>query len=123
MRKILNAITGEITIDAAHIDPTPSPAEVLAAERAGMTPYKRAFFEAMRRTPIGQTHMLAAFMAEVETARALDPFAPLVMWRDHVTQIVRTHPDMDAFGAAFSMTPEALDDLCRLALAIERGEA
>ena len=33
MRKIINAITGEVTIDADHIDPTPSPAEALAALR------------------------------------------------------------------------------------------
>lgn len=99
-------------------------AELTARLRQEMNPYKRAFFEAMRRTPWPDApHMLAAFDAAVAAARAQDPYGPLVMWADNVTQIIRLHPDMAAFAAAFGVTAEQLDALCLLAVRIEAGEA
>ena len=116
------------------IRPDPKAAEVLAAralhaERQAMRPFRRAFREAMSRTPapgdLSKTfpHMLAAFDAAVAEERRADPYAPLVKWHDDVTQMVRLHPDMGAFAERFGVSDEALDDLFRLALRIEAGEA
>lgn len=104
----------------------PTPAEVaaaaLAAERAAMRPFYTAFRLAMKATPsAGYAHLLDRVTQTVSAARAQDPFADIVIWWDSVTQIVRTHPDMDVFAVMFSLTPEALDDLCRLALQKEAG--
>jgi hypothetical protein len=102
--------------------PQPTPAETLAAERAQMKPFRTAFTFAMKATPAtGYAHLLDRVTQTVEAARALDPFADIVIWSDRVTQIVRTHSDMDAFAALFDLSPEEVDDLCRLALQIEAG--
>lgn len=100
----------------------PDPAEVLAAERAGMVPYYTAFRFAMKQTPApGFDHLLDKVMQTVAAARAQDPFGDIVIWSDSVTQVVRLHPDMEAFRVLFGLTPEALDDLFRLAMQIEAG--
>jgi hypothetical protein len=49
------------------------------------------------------------------------PYAGIVLWADKVTQVVRLHPDMDAFRVQFGASEAELDDLFRLALQIERG--
>ncbi len=106
-------------------EPVPDPptaAELLAAERAGMNPFYTAFRFAMKQTPAtGYAHLLDRVTQTVAAARAQDPFSDLVIWVDSVTQIVRTHEDMTDFAVLFDLTPEGLDDLCRLALQIEAG--
>jgi hypothetical protein len=103
-------------------EPVPTAAELLAAERAAMNPFYTAFRFAMKQTPAAtHPHLLARVTQTVAAARAQDPFSDLVIWADSVTQIVRTHPDMTAFATLFDLTPEALDDLCRLAMQIEAG--
>lgn len=99
---------------------TPTAAELLAAERAGMNPFHTAFRFAMKQTPAtGYAHLLDRVTQAVAAARAADPFSDLVIWADSVTQIVRLHPDMTYFATLFDLTPEGLDDLCRLAMQIE----
>lgn len=119
-----NADYRKLIASGVTIEPwvEPTAAELLAAERAVMNPFYTAFRFAMKQTPTaGHAHLLARVTQTVAAARAQDPFSELVIWADSVTQIVRTHPDMTAFAALFSLTPEALDDLCRLALQIEAG--
>jgi hypothetical protein len=111
---------GEHGTVAAYVPP--DAAVVLAAERAGMVPFYTAFRLAMKQTPAtGFAHLLDRVTQAVAAARVADPFSDIVIWSDSVTQIVRTHPDMTAFAALFDLTPEALDDLCRLAMQIEAG--
>lgn len=123
-----DANTAEDAINAVEEMISPPP-EVqasidLRAFRASLNPYRRAFREAMFRTPFPNApHMLAAFDAAVAAARAQDPYSPLVKWADDVTQIIRLHPDMDAFGAAFGLSTPDLDALCQLAMDIEKGAA
>lgn len=98
----------------------PDPAAALAAERATMMPFYTAFRFAMRQTPAaGFDHLLDRVMQTVAAARAQDPFSDIVIWSESVTQVVRLHPDMEAFRVLFGLTPEALDDLFRLAMQIE----
>ncbi len=100
----------------------PDAAEVLAAERAGMMPFYTAFRFAMKQTPAaGFAHLLDKVTQTVAAARAQDPFADIVIWSDSVTQVVRLHPDMEAFRVLFGLSPAALDDLFRLAMQIEAG--
>ncbi len=100
----------------------PSEAELLAAERAAMNPFYTAFRFAMKQTPAtGYAHLLDRVTQTVAAARTADPFSDLVIWADSVTQIVRLHPDMTDFAVLFNLTPEGLDDLCRLAMQIEAG--
>lgn len=100
----------------------PDAAAVLAAERAGMTPFYTAFRFAMRQTPsAGYAHLLDRVTQTVAAARAADPFSDIVIWSDSVTQVVRLHPDMEDFRVLFQLTPAQLDDLFRLAMQIEAG--
>lgn len=109
-------------VAAAPAIPTPpalSPAEVLAREREAMQPYARAFFAALALLPMpGFLHMLDAYTQHVAS---LPPYDPLRIWDQRVTIILRTHPDMEAFGAAFGLTDTALDQIFRVAIAIENG--
>ncbi len=111
-------------VEEAADPPAPSQEALTMISRAGMNPYRRAFREAMFRTPFPNApHMLAAFDAAVEAARAQNPYSSLVKWADDVTQIIRLHPDMETFGAAFGLTATDLDALCALAVDIEAGRA
>jgi hypothetical protein len=102
--------------------PIPTAEETLAAERAQMNPNYTAFRFAMRATPAaGYAHLLDRVTQTVAVARSADPFADIVIWSESVTRVVRMHPDMTSFATAFDLTPESLDDLCRLALQIEAG--
>jgi hypothetical protein len=102
--------------------PAPTPEQILAAERAQMNPFAAAFWQAMKQVPAtGFAHLLDRVEQTVAAARAVDPYAGIVLWADKVTQVVRLHPDMDAFRVQFGASEAELDDLFRLALQIERG--
>ncbi len=103
--------------------PAPSAAEALAAERAAMQPFYTAFRFAMKATPAaGFAHLLERVTQTIAAARAQDPFSDIVIWADSVTQVLRTHPDMETFRQTFGLSETQLDDLFRLALQIEAGE-
>lgn len=121
-----NADYASLIASGANIVPwqeaTPTPEQVLAAEREAMNPYYTAFRFAMKQTPAtGYAHLLDRVTQTVAAAREQDPYSSLVIWADSVTQIVRTHNDMDNFATLFNLSPAELDDLCRLALQIEVG--
>jgi hypothetical protein len=102
--------------------PPATPEQILAAERAQMNPFAAAFWQAMRQVPAtGFAHLLDRVEQTIADARAVDPYAGIVLWADKVTQVVRLHPDMDAFRVQFGASETELDDLFRLALQIERG--
>ncbi len=104
------------------VPPAPTAEEILAAERAQMNPFAAAFWQAMKQVPAtGFAHLLDRVEQTVAAARAVDPYAGIVLWADKVTQVVRAHPDMDAFRVQFGASETELDDLFRLALQIERG--
>ena len=106
-----------------EIDPTP----VLMRERATLSPHRRAFFHVLAQVPVGNGSLLSALRAYVEATRETDPEADAVIWFDNVFQIVRAHPDMDAFGAVLSaelgvpleVVPGVLDALCRAGMAVD----
>jgi hypothetical protein len=76
----------------------------------------------MKQVPAtGFAHLLDRVEQTVADSRAVDPYAGIVLWADKVTQVVRLHPDMDAFRVQFGASEAELDDLFRLALQIERG--
>lgn len=109
--------------DGAWVEVIPDPAEILAPERATMNPFVRAWRAALKSLPAaGYMHMLDQVTQLVESARTADPFADIVVWSDNVTQIIRTHPDMDTFGAIISLSPLQIDAICRVAMAIEDGD-
>jgi hypothetical protein len=89
--------------------PAPTAEELLAAERAQMNPYAAPGF----------IHLLDRVEKTVTAARAVDPYADIVIWFDRVTQVLRLHPDMEAFRVQFGARETELDDLFRLALQIE----
>lgn len=94
----------------------------LAAERAAMVPYVRAWRAALKLLPApGYAHLLDRIEDLIASARALDPYADLVIWADSVTQIERDHPDIEGLGALVGLSPVQIDAICRLALAIEAG--
>ena len=100
--------------------PAPTAEELLAAERAQMNPYAAAFWQAMKQVPApGFIHLLDRVEQTVAAARAVDPYADIVIWFDRVTQVLRLHPDMEAFRVQFGARETELDDLFRLALQIE----
>lgn len=100
----------------------PTAAELLAAERAQMNPFAAAFWQAMKQVPApGFDHLLDRVEQTIAAARAVDPYAGIVLWADKVTQVVRAHPDMEAFRTQFGASETELDDLFRLALQIEAG--
>jgi hypothetical protein len=102
--------------------PAPTAEEILAAERAQMNPFAAAFWQAMKQVPAtGFAHLLDRVEQTIAAARAVDPYAGIVLWADKVTQVVRAHPDMDAFRVQFGASETELDDLFRLALQIEAG--
>jgi hypothetical protein len=118
----INAQTGEMTIldEDAPSFPGQTPEQALAAERAQMNPYAAAFWQAMKqvRAP-GFMHLLDRVEQAVTAARADDPYADIVIWFDRVTQVLRLHPEMEAFRVQFGASETELDDLFRLALQIE----
>jgi len=102
--------------------PPPTPEQILAAERAQMNPFAAAFWQAMKQVPApGFDHLLDRVEQTIAAARAVDPYAGIVLWADKVTQVVRAHPDMEAFRTQFGASETELDDLFRLALQIEAG--
>ncbi len=102
--------------------PPPTPEQILAAERAQMNPFAAAFWQAMKQVPaVGFEHLLDRVEQTVAAARAVDPYADIVIWFDRVTQVLRLHPEMEAFRVQFGASETELDDLFRLALQIERG--
>jgi hypothetical protein len=104
------------------VPPAPTAEEILAAERAQMNPFAAAFWQAMKQVPApGFDHLLDRVEQTIAAARAVDPYAGVVLWADKVTQVVRLHPDMDAFRVQFGASETELDDLFRLALQIEAG--
>jgi hypothetical protein len=120
----INAQTGEVTIldEDAPSFPVPTPEQALAAERAQMNPFAAAFWQAMKQVPaVGFEHLLDRVEQTVAAARAVDPYADIVIWFDRVTQVLRLHPEMEAFRVQFGASEAELDDLFRLALQIERG--
>lgn len=89
----------------------------LIVERRAMKAYRRAFMLALAQIPAeGNAHMLAALDAHPDMA---DPYSALAMAVRDVTIFERTHPDMDGFALALGLTPEAVDDIFRLAMQIE----
>lgn len=103
-------------------------AAVLAARRARMRAFRRAFRAELQSRPVseipalaaavpGAPHLLAAADAY---AASLDPFTGAgAVWRD-VTEFLRLHPDMALFTAAppngFGVTDAWLDDVFEKAM-------
>jgi hypothetical protein len=113
---------GYEVIDGALVPRVITPPDPLMLERAAMQPLVRAWRAALKLLPAtGYLHLLDRVTQLVEGARAVDPYNDLVVWADGVTQIVRLHPDMDDFGALVGQSPEQIDAICRLAMAIEQG--
>jgi hypothetical protein len=118
----LNIVPGLDGVPVLADPPPATPEQILAAERAQMNPFAAAFWQAMKQVPAtGFAHLLDRVEQTVAAARAVDPYAGIVLWADKVTQVVRLHPDMDAFRVQFGASEAELDDLFRLALQIERG--
>ena len=119
----MNVQTGEVTETdavAPGLVPELTPEEILAAERAQMNPYAAAFWQAMKQVPaVGFEHLLDRVEKTVAAARAVDPYADIVIWFDRVTQVLRLHPEMEAFRVQFGASETELDDLFRRALQIE----
>jgi hypothetical protein len=100
----------------------PSPEELKAERRAALTPYSRAFFEAMKYFPglaEGDLHLLDSYTKAIALARTADPYGSLVVWNDRIVQIIRLHPDMDVFAEQFSVSADMVDLICEVAMAIE----
>lgn len=113
----------------AFAAPTPDPAEQLAAERAGLNPYRLAFRRALLAVSWpGFDHGLDKVETVAIAARAADPYGAVSIWWDNVYQFVRSHPDVEDFrtNEAFHvnddpMTEAKVDALFRLAQAIDDG--
>ena len=119
--QILDITTGIITPDETP-PYVPTPEEALAAERARMRVFRLAFTLALRSLPAPAPH--EGTMLQVLNAAVADagPDSDLAIWWGNVTEMIRTHPNMDAFAAEFGLDAEAVDNLFRLAIALERGE-
>ena len=119
--QILDFATGVVTEDDTPVE-QPSAEVLLAAERARMRVFRLAFTLALRALPAPAPYegtMLAVLDAVVAQA---DPYSDLPIWWTNVTEMIRTHPNMDAFAAEFGLDAETVDNLFRLAIALERGE-
>lgn len=114
------AVSGNLGAVAPFVPPDPpTAAELLAQERAGMTVFARAFFEALKLFPSGtDLHMLDTLTKAIAL---LDQYDSLRIWREEVTQLIRDHPDMTAFGSQFGLSPLELDVIFRVAMAVEAG--
>lgn len=84
----------------------PTPAEILAAERAGMTCTPSQMRLALHRMEL---------LAQVQGIADSDPEASIV-W-EYATQIVRNSPFIEALGTDF--TEEQIDDIFRAAIAVQ----
>ena len=94
--------------------PEPTPEEILAAERAAMTgtPAQMRLALDDMEAPDDDTNTL---LDVVEGIVAQDRKASIV-W-EYATQIIRTSPLIEALGTDF--TPEEIDDIFRVAMAVE----
>lgn len=114
-------VNGAWALVDATTQPPPglTPEEELAIEREGMQPYARAFFAALKLFPAdGFAHMLDAY---TQVVSQLGPYDDLRIWDQRVTIVLRAHPDMETFRVSFGLTPEELDTIFRVAIAIEAG--
>jgi hypothetical protein len=89
--------------------------------RATLNPFARAFFEALKFFPApGYLHMLDRYSQMIAGLRTTEPYNSLVVWNDRIVQIIRLHPDMDAFATIFEVPPEQVDLACQAAMLLER---
>ncbi|MEM8974625.1 MAG: hypothetical protein AAGD43_21415 [Pseudomonadota bacterium] len=94
----------------------------LAMERTTMVPFIAAFdlAQALVSAPDGLSlHLLDQVTTTIAGAREFTPYAPLVIWADRVTQIIRSHPDMATYAATFGLSELQVDALCRIAMEID----
>jgi hypothetical protein len=111
----INVMTGEITTrdmtpeEIAALPPPPTPAEILAAERAGMVASRRQI-----RLALGE-----------DACDAMDAVAddPSYLWamRDQIKSAHEWHraaAEIDEFAWIMGMTPDQVDDLFRRAMAL-----
>lgn len=109
--------SSHIAVEVANDDA----ARLLKRERAEMKVYRRAFNLMLMQLPDpagNLAHMLEALDAMIGAAGTYSDLAMAV--RD-VTLFERTHPDMDAFGTTLGISATDLDQMFRIAMAIEAG--
>lgn len=107
----------------APAPPPLTPEEQLELEMETWTPYIRAFVAALKMFPApGYLHMLDQLMQVIEGKRLQDPYDDLVLWFDKVTIVIRVHPDMEYFRAAFEIPVPLFNLLFITAMALERGD-
>lgn len=103
------------------VEVQPDPLQMLQAERAGMRVFMRAFTDALKLVPaVGYLHLLDKATQIIAAATGADPYNDLKSWRDTVTEVIRMHPDMGALEAAFGVSPLQIDQIFRIAMAIEQ---
>ena len=88
------------------VPPEPTPEEILAAERAGMTCTPAQMRLALHRMDL---------LTQVQAIADADPEASIV-W-EYATTIIRTSPLIEALGTDF--TPEQIDEIFRAAMKID----
>ena len=96
----------EASVEPYVPPPEPTPEEILAAERAAMICTPAQMRLALHRMDL---------LTQVQDIADADPEASIV-W-EYATQIVRTSPLIEALGTDF--TPEEIDDIFRVAMAVE----
>lgn len=109
--------------------PGPSTEELLAMERQGMRAWRRAFRlatlsfddpegeEGPVLTTFGAANLLEAWDAVIAIEN--DPYGTLTMATADVNVFERTHPDMEGFRLALSLSETLLDDVFRAARQID----
>ena len=102
--------------------PTPlSASERAARRRVHMSAYRRAFRAALAAMP-ATDGLSPHLLAQIDTAIALrPPYDDVREAWDTVTQFIRMHPDVAAWGAALGFDDAMLDAIFAAALPIEAG--
>lgn len=129
IQKIMDT-PGPLPVGGSLTAPVKTAAELLQEEREqAMNPFTTAFRLALRSINWpGHTHMLEGVRNLIEAQRAQDPDNDLVVWWDTVTQLIRVHPNIDAFRnhVALQINGQGIsegkvDAIFRVAVGIERG--
>ena len=105
---VVNVKTGLQSIVELPPIPTPTPEEILAAERAAMVCTPAQMRLALHRMGL---------LAHVQGIADSDPEASIV-W-EYASQIIRNSPLIEALGGPQGFTPEQIDDIFRAAMAVE----
>lgn len=130
-------VDGAVPADPAAVE-TPRPEDALqtwngetweygekyyAAKRSTMKVYRLAFTLALKQSPAPEPYTGNMLTVLRETITNLGPESELAIWWENVTELVRTHPNIDFFASQFGLTAEDVDNLFTLAMSIESSNS